>query len=133
MRSRSEGFSLIEVLVALMILTVVVTTSMAAFLERNRRLRQASETMLAYQALANEAEYRRRESFAELALLEKKPQQFFSDTTVLTPLDSYETIVSAKETQTGVRNVLMVIRWNNGKREAKLEIVRADTGANPLW
>lgn len=129
MRTR-RGFTLIEVLVALMILTVVIMTSMAAFLERNRRLKQASETILAYQALANESEYRRRRPFDTL---ESDDKEFLSDTSLLAPLVPFHTIVTTSQTQPGVKNVLMVVRWNEGKREARLEVVRADTGGSPLW
>lgn len=125
-----RGFSLIEILVALLILTVVITTSMAAFLERNRRLKQASEMILAYQALANEAEYRRRRPYDTL---ESDDKEFMSDTAVLAPLVPFHTIVTTTPTQQGVKNVLMVVRWNDGKREAKLEVVRVDTGGSPLW
>ncbi|MEA2489261.1 MAG: hypothetical protein QOH21_1053, partial [Acidobacteriota bacterium] len=51
-----RGFSLTEVLVALLILTLVITSSLVVFVERNRRMQQASELVLAYQALSNEAE-----------------------------------------------------------------------------
>src|SRR3954463_14750670 len=60
---RSRGFSLAETLVALAILAIVITTTIAMFAERTRRLREANETILAFQALSNEAEYWRRESF----------------------------------------------------------------------
>ncbi|MGZ5432231.1 MAG: type II secretion system protein [Thermoanaerobaculia bacterium] len=125
-----RGFSLVEVLVAFMILTIVMTTSLAAFLERNRRLQQASEIILAYQALANEAEYRRRMSYPSL---ETQPVEFVSDVAVLKPLEPFGTIVSVKEVQPGVKHVLMTIRWKNGERQAKLELVRVDTGGSNLW
>jgi prepilin-type N-terminal cleavage/methylation domain-containing protein len=125
-----RGFSLVEVLIALMILTIVITTSLAAFLERNRRLQQASEIILAYQALANEAEYRRRMSYPSL---ETQPVEFVSDVAVLKPLEPFGTIVTVKEVQPGVKHVLMTIRWKNGKRQAKLELVRVDTGGSNLW
>src|ERR1043166_5844939 len=63
---RSRGFSLAEVLVALAILAIVITTTIAMFAERTKRMREASETILAEQALSNEAEYWRRESFAQI-------------------------------------------------------------------
>jgi prepilin-type N-terminal cleavage/methylation domain-containing protein len=130
MRGGERGFSLVEILVALLILTVVITTSMAAFLERNRRMKQANEIVLAYQALANETEYWRRKSFASL---DTAPKQFESDPAILEPLKPYEQIVTVTDTQPGVRNVLLTIRWNEGKREAKLELVRVDTGGGQLW
>ncbi|MGZ8868982.1 MAG: type IV pilus modification PilV family protein [Thermoanaerobaculia bacterium] len=125
-----RGFSLVEVLIAFLILTIVMTTSLAAFLERNRRLQQASEIILAYQALANEAEYRRRMSYPSL---ETQPVEFVSDVAVLKPLEPFGTIVSVKEVQPGVKHVLMTIRWKNGERQAKLELVRVDTGGSNLW
>lgn len=127
---RQRGFSLVEVLVALLILTVVITTSMAAFLERNRRLQQASETILAWQILANETEFRRRMSFANL---EKAPDEFVTNMAALAPIGPFKTTVTVTQTQPGVKNVLMTIRWKEGKREEKLEIVRVDTGGSGLW
>lgn len=125
-----RGFSLIELLVAFLILTLVITMSMAAFVERNKRLQQAGEIILAYQALANEAEYRRRMDYAGL---EKEDDSFVSSTEVLAPLAPYATIVSVKQSKPGVKNVLMTIRWRNGERQARLELVRVDTGGSNLW
>ena len=125
-----RGFTLVEILVAFMILTLVITMSLAAFVERTRRLQQANETILAYQALANEAEYRRRMSYASL---ETQPAEFVSDVAVLDPLKPFATIVSVKEVQPGLKNVLMTIRWKDGQRQARLELLRADTGGSNLW
>ena len=58
---------------------------------------------------------------------------FLSSTDVLAPLDPFATIVSVEEIQPGVKNVLMTIRWKNGEREAKLELLRVDTGGSNLW
>ena len=63
---RQRGFSLVELLFGLLILTIVITTSLAMFTERTKRLRQANETILVYQALANEAELQRRDTFDDL-------------------------------------------------------------------
>ena len=123
-----RGFSLPEVLVALLILTVVITMSLAAFVERSRRLQQASDTILAYQALANEAEYQRRVDFASLA-----NGNFQSDTALLKPLGAYGASVRVDQTQTGIKNVTMTVRWKNGQREAKLALIRVDTGGTNLW
>lgn len=125
-----RGFTLIEVLVALLILTLVITMSLAAFVERNNRLRQASEMILAYQALANEAEYRRRINFDEL---EAASQRFVSDTALLAPLGEFGTAVQVARTQAGIKNVTMSVRWKNGQREARLALVRVDTGGTNLW
>lgn len=129
MRDR-RGFSLVEVMAALLILTIVITSSLLAFLERNKRLQQASEIILAYQALANEAEYRRRHPYA---LLETIPSTFVSNTDLLMPLKPYITAVKVEVAQPGIKNVTLTIRWRNGEREAKLGLVRVDTGSNPLW
>lgn len=125
-----RGFSLVEILVAILILTLVITFSLAAFVERTSRLQQASEIVLAYQALANEAEYRRRISFASL---EGASPEFLSDTAILKPLEPFSTIVSVTQGKPGVKNVLMTIRWRNGERQARLELVRGDTGGTNLW
>jgi prepilin-type N-terminal cleavage/methylation domain-containing protein len=127
---RQRGFTLVEILAAFMILTLVITISLAAFLERNRRLQQAGELILAYQALANEAEYRRRMGFNTL---EKQPIQFVSSTAILKPLEPFSTIVVVKPASDGVKNVLMTIRWREGQRQARLELVRVDTGGTNLW
>jgi prepilin-type N-terminal cleavage/methylation domain-containing protein len=125
-----RGFSLLEILAALLILTVVITVSFTAFYERTRRLQQAAEIVLAYQALSNEAEYRRRIEFDEL----KTELKFRSSTEILAPLAPYEAVVTVpKQTQPGIRNVTMKIRWRNGEREARLTLVRTKTGATNLW
>jgi prepilin-type N-terminal cleavage/methylation domain-containing protein len=129
MRSQ-RGFSLVEILVAFLILTVVMTISLAAFVERTRRLQQASEIILAYQALANEAEFRRRMDFAGL---EKEPVEFVSDTSLLEPLAPFGTAVRVDPGETGIKHIVLTVRWRNGEREARLSLVRADTGGSSLW
>ena len=126
-----RGFSLPEVLVALLILTVVITMSLAAFVERSRRLQQASDMILAYQALANEAEYQRRVDFANLANGEFKTENELP--ALLAPLGDYGATVRVDKTQAGIKNVTMTVRWKNGQREAKLALVRVDTGGTNLW
>ena len=126
---RSRGFSLAEVLVALAILAIVITTTIAMFAERTRRLRDASETVLAFQALSNEAEYWRREPFTQIDKADD--QTFKSDLGILKPLAPYTTEVKVDSPRTDVRNVTLTIRW--AKREAHLAIARADTGGSGLW
>jgi prepilin-type N-terminal cleavage/methylation domain-containing protein len=128
--SKSRGFTLIEVLVALLVLTIVITTTIAMFVERHKRLRQANETILAYQALSNEAEIWRRIAFAEL---DRPAPTFRSDTAIIAPLAPYVTSVHIDTPRADVRSVTFSIRWANTQREAKLSIVRADTGGTNLW
>ena len=125
-----RGFSLIEVLAALLIVTFVITSSLWAFLERNKRLQQASELILAYQALANEAEFLRREKFGTL---EGYGDTFQSQkvSTLLVPLEPYDTAVMVELVKPGVKNVTMTIRWHNREREARLTLIRVDTGDRP--
>ncbi len=124
-----RGFSLMEVLAAFLVLTIVITVSFTAFLERNNRLRQATEIILAYQCLANEAEYVRRVPFNALT----GTTVFQSGTDVLKPLEPFGTAIGVEVIEPGVKNVTLTIRWKEGKREAKLGVVRVDTGGNPLW
>lgn len=125
-----RGFTLVEVLVALLVLSVVMTTSLAAFLERNKRLQQASEIILAYQALANEAELRRRHDFHQL---ESQAATFLTDTDILEPLGDFGTAVKVDPGRPGVKHVTMTVRWRNGEREARLALVRVDTGGSNFW
>ena len=129
MRSQ-RGFSLAELLVALLVLAIVITTTLAMFVERQKKLRQATETILAYQALANETELRRRINFDDL---DTAPAVFVSDTSLLQPLSPFSTIVSVKNGQTDVKHVTMTIRWGNGAHVAALGLVRVNTGGGNLW
>ena len=129
---RQRGFSLAEIMVALLILTVVITVSFTAFLQRNNRMEQASEMILAYQALANEAEYQRRVPFGSLKT--NSPSPFRSDPAILASLAPDGTVVSVELTKPGVKNVTLTVRWKNGKREARLALVRVDVGGGGnLW
>jgi prepilin-type N-terminal cleavage/methylation domain-containing protein len=129
---RQRGFSLAEVLVALLVLTLVITTTLAVFLERNRRLRQASETMMAYQVLANEVEVRRRLDFNDPALVQP---EFVTDVKLLDPLKPFtaKATASTDPAKPGRRTISMLITWSNGKHRAALDFMRADTGGTNLW
>ena len=113
------------------ILAIVITTTIAMFAERAKRLREASETIIAYQALSNEAEHWRRMDFT--AIDDPAQQKFQStDLSVLTPLAPYSTSVKVDTPQADVRNVTLTIRWATN-REAHLAIARASTGGSGLW
>ena len=127
---RQRGFSLVEILAALLILAIVITTTIAMFGERQRRLRQANETILAYQALANEAEYWRRVKFSEI---DGTPPEFMSNTAILTPMQPYAASVRVDTPRADVRNVTLSLTWNGGQSHASLALVRADTGGGNLW
>ena len=121
---------MVEVLVALAVLAIVITTTIAMFVERTRRLREASETILAWQALSNEAEFWRRESFAQIDV--PSNQIFKSDLTILTPLTPYTTAVKVDAPRADIRNVTLTIRWATN-REAHLAVARVNTGGTGLW
>ena len=129
MRRGSRGFSLIELLAGLVILTFVITTSLAMFVNRTRTLRQASEILLAYQVLGNEAELWRRVDYKYV----QSSAAFTTATDLLAPMQPYTTKVDVKTQQTGIKTVTLTISWQNGKREAKLALTRVDTGGGNLW
>lgn len=126
---RQRGFTLIELLFALLILTLVITTTLAVFVERTRRLRQASDLILAYQVLANEAELQRRVAFADILPM----SSFAGSTDLLRPLQPYTTRVDVSSTEAGIKTVTMTITWRAGQRQAKLALMRVDTGGGNLW
>lgn len=128
MRSQ-HGFSLVELLVALLVLTIVITTTLAVFTERRARLQQASEIIAAYQVLANEAEAQRRIPFDAIVPM----STFTTSTELLAPLLPYTTKIEVASTKGGVKDVTMSITWRGGKRVAKLVLERVDTGGGNLW
>jgi hypothetical protein len=69
----------------------------------------------------------------DYASLETESKEFVSDVEILKPLTPYATIVAVTQTKPGVKNVLMTVRWRNGQRQARLELVRVDTGGTTLW
>jgi prepilin-type N-terminal cleavage/methylation domain-containing protein len=127
---RQRGFTLIEVLAALVILGLVITTSLAVFVERTKRQREATETILAFQALSNEAEVRRRMDFTDL---DAAPPTFVTDTGILIPLAPFKTHITIDQPSTDVKNITMQVIWQKGRRVATLHLSRVNTGGSNLW
>ena len=133
-----RGYSLPEVLVALVILGLVITTTIAMFARRSQYLRESSETILVWQAMWNEMEIWRRLNWATL---ESQPPQFRSDLTILSPLGPVDTKVDVKVSADDphVKNVTLTLFWDYDKdkkiyrRDAHVSLLRADTGGTNLW
>lgn len=129
-QSGVHGFTLVEVLVAILILGLVITTSLAVFLERTRRLQQASEMILAYQSLSNEAEVRRRIDFHEL---DGAKPTFISDVSLLAPLANVQTGAAVVQESQTRKRVSLTVSWRGGKQHATISLIRVDTGGSNLW
>ena len=129
---RQRGFSLIEVLAALLVLALVITTTMAMFVERQKRMQNANETILAYQAISNEIEYRRRIPYKEL---ETAPPTFVTleGTDILAPLKPYAATVVVSPEQSYTKIVTISVRWRGAQRVERVAITRVDTGGSGLW
>ena len=127
---RQRGYSLIELMVALAILAIIITTTLAAFMYRDRRMKQAGNLIRVYQCLANEAEYVRRLPFGAV-----DSATFGTDTKVLAPLAPFTAEIEVVPAGTHRKNVTLVIRWQEAKRdkEAKLGLIRTNTGGQNLW
>ena len=126
---RQRGFSLIELLMALLVLTIVITTSLAVFTTRTARLQQASETMLIWQALANEVEIVRRVPYGDV---DKIDDNFDSDTALLKPIPGVTTEVDVVLVNPGVKKVTLRVRYRTDK-VVELAVLRTDTGGGNLW
>ena len=124
-----RGFSLVELLFALVVLAVVITTSLAVFVERTHRSQQSSGLILAYQALSNESEIVRRVDYDALDDLD---DIFESGTQIIEPLRPFSTEVDVALVRPGVKSVKMTIRWR-AIREASVTLLRTDTGGTNLW
>jgi prepilin-type N-terminal cleavage/methylation domain-containing protein len=127
--SRQRGFSLVELLFALVVLTIVITTSLAIFVERTNRSRQASELILAYQVLSNETEVKRRVAYGALDTL---TDDFETETTLLLPLHPFTTEVDVSLLRPGIKKVKMTIRWR-ADQSASVTLLRSHTGGTNLW
>ena len=132
-----RGFSLVEVLAALLVLTIVVTTTLGMFVERRKHMKNANETILAYQGLANEVEVWRHFNFGELdgRAATAATDGFYADMSILQPLRPYKTSVELKKTDANTANVHLTISWGDGKtaHSAAIDVVRCNTGGSNLW
>ena len=133
-----RGFTLPELLVALLILAIVLTTTIAMFARRSQYLRQSSETILVWQAIWNEMEIWRRLPWNGLETEEPK---FQSDLAILGPLGAVDTKVdvAVSKDDPHIKNVTLTVMWQYDtknktyKRDAHLSLLRADTGGSNLW
>lgn len=136
-RGAQAGFALLEVLIALGILALIITTALAIFIDRQNRLLMASESVVASQGLANEAELRRRVAFTSFRLgavepfltVEKKEP---SDVLIVESLPSYRHEVLATEVAPGVIAVRMTLFWGSGSPQRSQSLTILRTGAR-LW
>ena len=129
MSSGQRGFTLVELMCALLILSIIITTSLAVFVERTNRSKQASEMILAYQVLANEAEIVRRVDYADLDSL---PDDFATDTLLIRPLLPFETSIDVAVLRPSVKTVKLTIKWR-ADQVASITLLRTDTGGSNLW
>ena len=130
-RNRSEGFSLVETLMAILILGIVITTSLFVYYERERRMVEAGEVMLVWQVLGNEAEARRYASWAMQA--PGPPQPFYTDLALLAQLEGVVAEAAVEQVDSQTRSILLRISWRDGRRVAIAEVIRTDTGGDTLW
>src|SRR5437667_11238546 len=109
-----RGYSLPEVLVALVILAIVITTTIAMFARRQQYLRESSETILVWQVIWNEAEIWRRLDWGGL---EGQPKKFQSDTSILAPLNPFDTKIDVAPSSDDphVKNVTLTVVWDYDK------------------
>lgn len=127
---RLRGFTLIEVLFGLLILGLVMTTSLAVFYQRESTIRSAEESVLAWQAIANEAELLRFQPFGSLGEGEIGP--FRGDLRILDTLDDPRTTIVVAEGGPGIKELTLRVEWGAG-RSATTTVLRTDTGGTNLW
>lgn len=126
-----RGFTLVEMLVAILILTIVITTSLGILFDRRKRLQDATEMALAWQTIANEAEARRHQSIA--ALHPGLETSFLTDLSLLASLENPQARVSVVAEAAGVRRLDLRVEWKGGSRIARASVYRTHTGGSALW
>ena len=130
-RRNSRGFSLVETLVALLILGIVITTGLAALYGREARMQEGGQMVLVWQALGNEAVARRHQSWGTLTPGTETP--VLSDLSLLAPLESPSAIAAVESVSPAVKKVTLTVSWAGGKRTARAILYRTDTGGGSLW
>ncbi|MCM2314961.1 MAG: type II secretion system GspH family protein [Thermoanaerobaculia bacterium] len=128
---RERGFTLIETLAGLLILAFVLTTSLLIFTQRQQRLREADEMIVAWQALSNEAEFVRLSSYGTLEAGSSRP--FETGSPLLSTLDRATTAVSVADWKPGLKRVVLTVTWNDGARHATLTVIRSATPGGQFW
>jgi prepilin-type N-terminal cleavage/methylation domain-containing protein len=131
---RAQGFTLVEILVALTILALVITTSLAIFFDRQKRLKFASDMIAASQVLANEAEIWRHADYSELTP-GTAYDEFVSDTALIDGLPNVETTIDVEPYAGGVREVILRVTWGEKgtQRKAELSVYRANLANGALF
>ena len=130
MRS-SSGFSLVEVLIALVIIGFVLTTSLAVFFDRERRLQAADELLIASQAMAIEAEVLRQTSYSDIPVIESR--EFVSSPAILTRLNGCVASETIVQDRPSLKRIVLTVSWNEGRKRSELVTYRSDTGGGNLW
>jgi prepilin-type N-terminal cleavage/methylation domain-containing protein len=123
------GFTLVEVLVAMLILTLVILTGLTVFTGRVRRLRDAGEMALAWQALANEAEARRRAPIPDPG----EEIAFLTDPAAGGALEGATGEITVENAGPNLRALQLRVAWHDGTRSAEVIVYRASTGGGELW
>ncbi|HVT44028.1 MAG TPA: type II secretion system protein [Thermoanaerobaculia bacterium] len=129
--SRLAGFTLVEILVALVILGLIVTTSLAIFYDRQKRLRAADEMIIAWQILANEAEVWRHRPYD--SLVPGASSAFLSDPELLAQLPGAKASAAIEHSGPALRSIHLTIHWSDSAKKAEVAVLRSDTGGGSLW
>lgn len=124
----ARGFTLIEALVALLVLSFVLTSSILVFFERQKRLQVADVQTRVWQVLSNEAQSVRYTPYDQLLAGQSHP--FRSDLGLIGDLGATASRhVTAAEP--GLKQVTLEISWDD--KSARVEVLRGINHAGELW
>lgn len=118
-------------LIALVIVGFVLTTSLAVFFDRERRLQAADELLIASQAMAIEVEMLRQTSYADLPISANR--DFISSPAILTRLNGCVASESIIQHQPSLKRIVLTISWNSGQKRSELVTYRSHTGGGSVW